>query len=47
MNYEILHGEECAKRWVPETEREEHLLKEFREAVDLLREIVDKVSDFI
>ena len=47
MNYTILHGEDCAKYWTPETEREEHLLKELKEAVDLLREIVDKVSDFI
>ena len=47
MNYQILHGEECAKRWVPETEREEHLLKELKESTDILREIVDKVSDYL
>ena len=47
MNYQILHGEECAKYWVPETEREEHLLAELKEATDILREIVDKITDYI
>jgi len=44
MNYQLLHGEDCAKYWQAETEREEYLLKE---ATDLLREIVDKVSYYI